>query len=423
MASLMDELQARGFVEQLSDPALGKWLEENRGTIYAGFDPTSDSLHLGHLVPIMAMAHFQRCGHRVLALVGGATGMVGDPSGRSDERNLLTAADVAANAAAVRQQMSAFLDFEGDNAAVMLDNNDWIGAMSFVEWLRDVGKFFTVNYMLAKESVKARLGAEAGISFTEFSYMTMQAYDFLHLFREYGCTIQGGGNDQWGNITAGIDLVRKATGAQVYGVTFPLIATSTGEKFGKTAGNAVWLDPDRTSPYQFYQYWVRTADDDVDRFLKLFTFLDLDEIASISDTHRRAPERREAQKRLAGEATRLVHGDAGLDAARSASEALFGGNLAGLSDRDLLDVFADAPSTQLSTGELAAGINVVDLFARTALTSSKSDARRAIKQGGAYLNNERISDSELTVNASHLLGRSILVLRKGKKNYHLVQAV
>ena len=423
MASLMDELQARGFVEQLSDPALGAWLEHNKGTVYAGFDPSNASLQAGNLVPIMAMAHFQRYGHRVLAVVGGATGMVGDPSGKSEERNLLTATDVAANAAAVREQMSAFLDFSGDNPALMLDNNDWIGPVSFVEWLRDVGKFFTVNYMLAKESVKGRIGTEAGISFTEFSYMTMQAYDFLHLYREYGCTIECGGNDQWGNITAGIDLVRKAEGAQVYGVTFPLITTSTGEKFGKSAGNAVWLDPERTSPYQFYQYWVRTSDEDVEKLLKLFTFLDLDEIARICDAHRGAPERREAQKRLAAEATRIVHGDAGVDAARRASEALFGGDLAGLTERDLKDVFADAPSTQLPAGELTRGINVADLFARTGLASSKSDARRAIQHGGAYLNNVRVSDPNLTVNASHLLSESILVLRKGKKNYHLVQAV
>jgi len=346
---------------------------------------------------------------------------VGDPSGRSEERNLLTAEMVARNAAAVKAQMSKFIDFGGDNPAVLLDNNDWIGRMSFIDWLREVGKFFTVNYMVAKESVRKRMESPQGISFTEFSYMTMQAYDFLHLYDAYGCTLQCGGNDQWGNITAGVDLIRKARSGKAYGMTFPLMSAAGGEKFGKTAGNAVWLDAARTSPYQFYQYWVRTDDADVQRYLKVFTFLGLDEIAAACRQHRAAPEGRAAQKLLAAEITRIVHGPEALTRAQRASHALFGGDLTGLEVRELREIFADVPSTCLSPQRLAGGIGLADLLAETHLAKSKGEARRAITQGGVYLNNQRVADAEAAVTPADLLGQSILVLRRGKKQYHLVQ--
>ena len=305
----LDTLEKRGLIAQSTDPALGELLAREPFTIYVGFDPTASSLHLGNLVPIMALAHFQRAGHRVIALVGGATAMVGDPSGRSDERNLLTIDQVKQNALGVREQLGRFLDFDGPNAAVMVDNYDWTAPMSFIDWLRDVGKYFTVNYMVAKESVRSRMLSESGISFTEFSYMTMQAFDFLHLHDSHGCRLQGGGSDQWGNITAGIDLIRRLRQQQAYGLTFPLITTASGAKFGKSAGNAMWLDRARTSPWDFYQYLVRQDDRDVVRFLRIYTFLPEREIAAIQQQIEQHPEEREAQQRLAYSVTALVHGE------------------------------------------------------------------------------------------------------------------
>jgi tyrosyl-tRNA synthetase len=419
--SILNDLNERGFIAATTDEALDEHLETGSRTIYIGFDPTADSLHLGHLVPIMVLAHLQRAGHKVLMVVGGATGMIGDPSGKSDERNLLTAEQIDHNVAAVREQLARFVSFEGDCPAEIVNNHDWIGPMSFIDWLREVGKFFTINYMVAKESVKQRMASEVGISYTEFSYMTLQAYDFLHLFREKGCTIQGGGNDQWGNITAGTDLIRKAQpGAKVFGVTFPLLTTSRGEKFGKTAGNAVWLDAERTSPYQLYQYWVRSEDADVEKFLKLFTFLSLDEIAAIMAEHNESPERRAAQKALAEHATRLIHGEDGLAKAVAASGALFGGDLSALGAGELKDIFADVPSTTMERSRLAEGLGVLDLFAETGLAKSKGEARKKIAQGGVYINNERISDVDATIDSAGLLADELLVLRMGKKQYHLV---
>jgi tyrosyl-tRNA synthetase len=419
--SILNDLKDRGFIAATTDEALEEHLETGSRTIYIGFDPTADSLHLGHLVPIMVLAHLQRAGHKVLMVVGGATGMIGDPSGKSDERNLLTAEQIDRNVAAVREQLARFVSFEGDCPAEIVNNFDWIGSMSFIDWLREVGKYFTINYMVAKESVKQRMAGEAGISYTEFSYMTLQAYDFLHLFREAGCTIQGGGNDQWGNITAGTDLIRKAEpGAKVFGVTFPLLTTSRGEKFGKTAGNAVWLDADRTSPYQLYQYWIRSEDADVETFLKLFTFLSMDEIAAIMAEHNEAPERRTAQKALAEHATRLIHGDGGRAKAVAASGALFGGDLSALGAGELKDIFADVPSTTMDRAALADGLGVLDLFAATGLAKSKGEARKKIAQGGVYVNNERVTDVDATIDAAGLLADELLVLRMGKKQYHLV---
>jgi tyrosyl-tRNA synthetase len=420
--SILQSLRDRGFIAAMTDEALDDHLESGSRTIYIGFDPTADSLHLGHLVPIMVLAHLQRAGHRVLMVVGGATGMIGDPSGKSDERNLLSEDQINHNVAAVRDQLARFVTFDGDTPAVMLNNHDWIGPMSFIDWLREVGKFFTINYMVAKESVKQRMASDAGISYTEFSYMTLQAYDFLHLYREFGCTIQGGGNDQWGNITAGSDLIRKTEpGAKVFGLTFPLLTTSRGEKFGKTAGNAVWLDADRTTPYQLYQYWIRSEDADVEKFLKLFTFLELDEIASIMAEHNEAPERRLGQKALAEHATRLIHGEEGLAKAVAASGALFGGDLSALGAAELVDIFADVPSSTIERSRVEAGVSVLDLFAESGLAKSKGEARRKVDQGGAYVNNDRVEDVEATIGVGDLLADELLVLRMGKKQYHLIR--
>ena len=421
MTSVVDILEQRGFIAQLSDEGVRDLLANGKTAMYNGFDPSADSLHIGNLVPIMAMAHFQRCGHRVLALVGGATGMVGDPGGKSEERNLLTPQQVKYNASRYREQIARFLDFSGDNAALMLDNHDWIGPITFIEWLRDVGKFFTVNYMMAKDSVKSRLSSEQGISFTEFSYMTMQAYDFLYLFDSHGCTLQCGGNDQWGNITAGIDLIRKARGQSAYGITFPLLETASGEKFGKTAGNAVWLDPERSSPYQFYQYWINTDDRDVERFLKLFTFLALGEIDAIRAAHADAPHKREGQRALAAEVTRMAHGPEGLAKAQKASQVLFGGEILGLTDRDLAEIFADVPATTMPRSALNDGPPLVALLAETNLCKSRGEARKTIKGGGAYINNQRISDIDRKVTPNDLASETMLVLRVGKKNHHVLR--
>ncbi len=421
---LLDDLKARGFVEAVTHDTLGEKLEAAPITLYSGYDPTADSLHLGHLVPIMLMAHFQRAGHTAIALVGGATGMVGDPSGRSEERNLITLEEVQHNVDGIKSQLARFLDFDGENPALLLNNHDWIGPMSFIDYLRDVGKFFSVGAMIAKDSVKKRMAGDSGISFTEFSYQTMQAYDFLHLFREHGCTLQCGGNDQWGNITAGTELIRKATGekSQAYGLTVPLMTTSSGQKFGKSAGNAVWLDLARTSGYQFYQYWVRAEDADVDKFLRFFTFLSLSDITAIMAEHNDAPHLRLAQKRLAEEATRMVHGQDILDRAIAASAALFGGNLDGLDEKTLLDAFAEVPAGELPAALFEGeGSPLIDVVEQSGLVKSRGDAKRALKENSVYVNNEKPADGNLT--SADLLHGSLLVLRRGKKNYMLVKVV
>jgi tyrosyl-tRNA synthetase len=420
MASVYETLEQRGFVAQCSDEALRDLLARQTFTVYAGFDPTADSLHLGHLVPIMALGHFQQAGHRVLLVVGGATGMVGDPSGRSDERNLLSPEQVAHNVRSVRRQMERFLDFSGPNAATILDNNDWISRMKFTDWLREVGKYFTLGYMLAKDSVKRRLEGEQGISYTEFSYMTMQAYDFLHLFNEYGCRLQVGGSDQWGNITAGIDLIRRLRQAPAYGITFPLVTTSAGEKFGKSAGNALWLDPARTTPWDFYQYLVRQDDRDVIRFLNLYTFLPAEQIAALERTVREEPQKREAQKVLAWEVTRLVHGKGTAQEMANAAEVVYYSEIKGISDETLAAVFADIPSTIISGAALDAGIELPTVLVQTGLASSKGEARRLLQAGGVYVNNVR-QEPEARLGRHSLASESFIVLRTGKKNYHLIR--
>ena len=421
MPSVFEKLTRRGLVMQVSSDELARKLAAETLTVYAGFDPTADSLHLGHLVPIMALAHLQRAGHRILALVGGATGMIGDPSGKSEERNLLTPKQIEKNVEGQKKQLARFLEFGGDNPAKIVNNADWIGRMSFLEWLRDVGKHFTVNYMLAKDSVKSRIGSEAGISFTEFSYMTMQAYDFLHLFDAEGCTLQCGGNDQWGNITAGIDLVRRLRAAQVFGVTCPLVTTSSGEKFGKTAGNAVWLDAERTSPYLFYQYWINVEDGDVVRYLNYFTFLEGDEIAQLAESVKNEPGKRLAQKRLAWEATLLVHGEDLAGRAKRASEVMFGGEVTGLSDDEIMEVFAEVPSVTMDVQGLDEGLPLIDAMVASGLTKSKGEARKLIQGGGANVNNRRETNVARKLTRDDLASEHVMVLRSGKKNYRLVR--
>jgi tyrosyl-tRNA synthetase len=423
MPSFLSDLRARGLLDQLSDEeALHRLLDTPGATIYIGFDPTADSLHVGSLLPILLLARLQRAGHRPIVLVGGATGMVGDPSGRSSERNLLDLETLAANVDAVRRQLSRFVSFEGPNAALLVDNAEWTAPISYLDWLRNVGKYFTVNYMIAKESVRRRLeDREQGISYTEFSYMLLQAHDFLQLFDIYGCNIQAGGSDQWGNITAGIDLVRKArAGAEVYGFTHPLLATASGEKFGKSAGNAVWLDARRTSPYQFYQFWVRAEDADVERYLKLFTFDSVESIDAAVAAHRAHPEAREAQKLLAARMTQIVHGEEGLAEALRASEALFGKEISGLSDADLAAIFDGVPSTSLERAALSNGLRISQALVSSGACASKGEAARLIQGGGVYLNNVRVAaDGPLT--EASLASASMLVFRTGKKSYFLVR--
>ena len=414
------ELEARGLVEQVTHrEELEKLLEDECVTIYCGFDPTAESLHIGNLFPVMMLAHLQRFGHRPITVVGGATGMIGDPSGKDAERQLLTTDQVERNCGTIRDQLSGYLRFDDGDGAVMLNNHDWIAPFSFIDWLREVGKFFTINQMIAKESVKRRLdNREQGITFTEFSYQMLQGYDFMHLRRERGCKVQVGGNDQWGNITAGCDLTHKMLGERVYAITCPLMTTSSGEKFGKSAGNAVWLDPALTSPYEFYQYWIQCEDADVPRWLKVFTFLSLEEIDAVTTEHAEAPHRRIGQKKLAEEVTRIVHGEAGLDSALRATNVLFGGEIDGFSDAELRAIFSDVPSSERPRSDLDGGIPIIDLLAET-VCSSKGEARRLVKQGGANLNNRRVGD-DVVVTASDLASESSLVLRSGKKKYFVV---
>jgi len=418
-----EEFQWRGLVYDATE-GLEELLARERVTLYIGFDPTAPSLHVGSLLQILLLARMQRLGHKPIALVGGGTGMIGDPSGKTHERRLLTRGDVEANVAGIRRQLEPFLDFEqGKNRALLVDNADWLASMSLIDFLRDVGKHFTVNYMQAKESVKRRLEAEEGISFTEFSYMLLQAYDFLELHERHGCKLQMGGSDQWGNITAGAELVRKVRGERAHGLVVPLVTTASGVKFGKTEAGTIWLDGKLTSPYRFYQFWLNTADQDVVGYLKSFTFLgrgEIDEIAAELEAH---PERREAQKRLAREVTAMVHGEDACDRAVRSTEILFGGEIADLSAEEVVEVFGEVPSSRIDADELAGdGMAFVELLAESGLVPSKGAARRLVRDGGAYLNNRRVGDERFRVTTGDLLDGSALVLRKGQKKYHLVTA-
>jgi tyrosyl-tRNA synthetase len=393
-------------------------------TAYIGFDPSAASLHVGNLLPVMALVHAQRAGHHPIAVVGGGTGLIGDPSGKTAERRLLTAEEGFANAEGIRAQLEHYLDFEvRSNPARLRNNLDWLGALPMVDFLRDTGKHFSVNAMLRKESVRRRLeDEETGISYTEFSYLLLQAYDFLELRRREGCTVQLGGSDQWGNITAGIDLIRRILGEAAYGVTMPLVTTSAGIKFGKTEAGAVWLDGRLTSPFRFYQFWLNTDDGDVVRYLRFFTLLGRAEIDALADALSEHPERRDAQRALAEDVTRRAHGEEGLQRALLATEALFGGDLEGLSAAEVADVFAEVPSSELLRSELEGeGKSLVEILAETGVVSSRGEARRAIQGGGIYLNGRRVAEVEYRVKLDDTLEGRFLVLRKGKKSYHLVR--
>jgi len=401
--NVYDIFEERGFIEQCSDADRVKEMLESPLTCYIGFDPTSDSFHCGSLVPIMALAHMQRGGHRVIALVGGGTAMIGDPSGKSELRQLMTPEKIEANAEGLNKQLAHFMDFSGDRA-LMLNNAEWLMPLNFIEFLRDIGRHFSVNKMLTAESYRMRL--ETGLNFIEFNYMLLQAYDFLHLYREYGCTIQMGGNDQWGNILAGTDLVRRVEGGDAEALTFPLLATASGSKMGKTERGAIWLDPQRTSPYDYYQYWINTDDRDVGRFLALFTFLPMDEVRRLSSLE--GAELREAKEVLATECTAILHGENAAAEAKEASKALFAGG--GKPSGEAI------PTVEFSIVKLREGIPAFVLFTESGLTKSRGEARRLVQQGGAYVNGRRIEQFDENITADDIEDGCVL-LRAGKKKY------
>ncbi len=421
--NLFEELRWRGMIHSMAE-GVEEVLAREKVTAYIGFDPTADSLHIGSLLPIMVLVHLQRHGHTPIALAGGGTGMIGDPSFKAKERQLLSEEQLARNLEGIKAQLAHFLAFEGvPNPARLVNNADWLCKLNLIEFLRDTGKYFTVNYMTAKDSVKTRLDSEEGLSFTEFSYMLLQAYDFLRLYQDYGCTFQMGGSDQWGNITAGTELIRRAIDGKAYALTVPLITTSSGVKFGKTEAGTVWLDARRTSPFRFYQYWLNTSDEDVVPYLKYFTLLDRDEIAALERAVAAEPHLRAAQRRLAEEVTRAVHGEAGLQNAQQATEVLFGErDLAGLSADDLLDIFAEVPSSAVPASDLQEeGLSLVDLIADCKLERSKKQARTLIEGGGLYLNAARVDDVEQRITLDDAIEGRVIVLRKGKKRYHLAR--
>ena len=420
-SQLLEELRWRGFLEAATSEDLDAYLAEARRTLYVGFDPSADSLHLGNLIPVMALAHTQRCGHRPLVLVGGGTGMIGDPSGKTSERTLLTKEQTERNAIAIRAQLKLFFDLSSDEKALMLNNAEWLGRLNLIEFLRDIGKHFSVNEMIKRDSVRIRLEErDQGISYTEFSYMLLQAYDFFHLCRHYECTIQMGGSDQWGNILSGRELIRRVLGMRSEGITFRLLATSAGKKFGKTEEGAVWLDPKRTSPYQMYQYWLQTSDADVIRYLRLFTFLGPDRIEELAQGVATRPEQREAQQVLAAESTAIIHGPVIGRAVAAASRILFSQSDEIPGAETVAQLAREVPVTQLARRELDAGVALVDLLVRTGLGDSKGAARKLMEGGGVYINNRRQTNVRKTVSAADLEWPGAILLRAGKRNYHLV---
>lgn len=420
---LLAELSWRGLIHQCTDQAgLSEILSKEPQTVYIGFDPTASSLHVGSMMQLMMLRRFQQAGHRPIALVGGATGMIGDPSGKSEERNLLSADQLQANVDGVARQMRQFLDFEGEHAAVLLNNFDWMRGYSYLDFLREVGKSFPVGAMLGKESVRARLESEAGLSYTEFSYMLLQAFDFVQLCKTHGCRIQAGGSDQWGNITAGIDLARRMLGEQVFGITAPLLTTSDGRKMGKTESGAIWLDAERTSPYQFYQYWRNVEDSDVMRCIAYLTEIDREEYQELANATQDDPGRRIAQNRLAEWMTEFVHGTEGLSTAMRASKILFGGEIGTQTDESLGEIFADVPSSEVERAVLdGEGYWIVEALQTAGLVGSGGEARRAIKDGGVYLNNQRVSDDQYRLSSSDLASETVMIFRKGKRNYSLLR--
>ncbi len=424
--NVFEELQWRGLLNDCTDaPELNKRLAAGPITLYCGFDPTAASLHVGNLVPLLCLRRFQLFGHHAIAVAGGATGSIGDPSGRSSERQLLTAEVLDANIASQKEQLRRWLDFDHPvNPALLVDNASWTAPVGFLDFLRDIGKHFSVNVMVGKESVRARMeDRESGISYTEFSYMLLQAFDFYHLCRQHNCELQIGGSDQWGNITAGIDLTRKKLGRHVFGLTLPLITNAAGEKVGKSLGGAVWIDSRKTSVYRFYQYWINTDDRDVIRFMKYFTFLSRDEIEASEKKHAENPAAREAHRALARAMTDLVHGEAATKEAIHASEILFGGGLEGISEATFGEIVGEVPSKDLEKAKLDGdGIPLVELLVHSGLCPSKGQGRKDVEGGGIYVNNERETNPQRTLSASRLLFGKHLLLRKGKRNYVVVTA-
>ena len=443
---LLDELQWRGLIHQCTDrEGLAQLLASGPQSVYIGFDPTADSLHAGSMMQLMLLRRFQSAGHRPIALVGGATGMIGDPSGKSKERNLLDAEQLQKNVDGVAAQMRRFLDFDGDadkdtparnndtpasnndtpassNAATLVNNYDWMRSYGYIEFLRDVGKAFPVGGMMAKESVRSRINSEAGLSYTEFSYMLLQAYDFVRLHDDHGCRIQAGGSDQWGNITAGIDLGRRLRSASLFGLTAPLLTTADGRKMGKTEQGAIWLDPARTSPYEFHQYWRNVADADVMRCIAFLTEIPRRRYDELHRSVQEDPAGRLAQTELADWMTRFVHGERGLASATTAAKKLFSGDLSGATDESLAEMFADVPTASLPMSSLQAdGLWVVQAMVAAGLAKSNGEARRTIKEGGLYVDNARVGDDKMTLSPSHLTSETVMVLRRGKKKYALLK--
>ncbi len=422
----IEELQWRGMLHSKTEGVEELFENNNMVTAYVGIDPTADSLHIGHLVSIMMLKHFQRFGHKPLLVVGGATGMIGDPSGKSEERNLLDIDTIRKNQEAIKKQLAKFLDFDKNksNGAEILNNYDWIGKFSFIDFIRDIGKHITVNYMLAKDSVKKRIGQDgkSGMSFTEFSYQLVQATDFWHLYKTHNCKLQLGGSDQWGNITTGIELIRRKEGGVAHGITCPLITRSDGKKFGKTETGNVWLDPEKTSPYKFYQFWLNVSDEDAEKYIKIFTVLPKEEIDAIIEEHRQVPERRLLQKTLAKEITTMVHSEDDYKAAVEASQILFSKQplkeLQNIDEKTFLEVFEGVPQFKISKADL--GKDVVNFLADTGIMLSKGETRRLIKNNGISINKEKVKSIDQVINESHLLNGKYILAQKGKKNYYLV---
>ncbi|WP_075527336.1 tyrosine--tRNA ligase [Sporosarcina ureilytica] len=417
--SLMEDLKWRGLLYQQTDEeGLTKVVNDEKISLYCGVDPTADSMHIGHIVPLLTLRRFQNHGHRPILLVGGATGMIGDPSGRSEERQLQTTEQIAKNVEGITKQMQRIFDFETENGALMVNNNDWIGGMTTIEFLRDYGKLLGVNYMLAKDNVASRL--DSGISFTEFSYMLIQGIDFNHLYTNYGCRVQIGGSDQWGNITTGLEVIRKVQEddeAKAFGITIPLVTKADGTKFGKTAGGAVWLDAEKTSPYEFYQFWVNTADADVIKYLKIFTFLERAEIEALEVSVQEEAHLRKAQRTLAEEMTRLIHGQGALDQAIRISQALFSGDLKALSVDEMRDAFKDVPSAEMPKEDK----NIVDFIVEAGISSSKRQGREDVNNGAISINGERIKDTQYTITGEDRLEDQFTIVRRGRRNYTMVK--
>lgn len=425
--NFVEELKWRGMIHDIM-PGTEEQLAKEQTTAYVGIDPTADSLHVGHLVSVMMMKHLQMAGHKPIFIIGGATGMIGDPSGKSQERNLLDEDTIRRNMEGIHAQLSRFIDFNSSasNAAIMLNNYDWMKEFSFLDFIRDIGKHITVNYMMSKDSVKRRLTGEYadGMSFTEFTYQLVQGYDFLYLRKNYNCLLQMGGSDQWGNITTGGELIRRKEGVEAYGLTWPLMTKSDGKKFGKTESGNIWLDPKRTSPYKFYQFWLNSTDEDAARYIKIFTILPPAEIDALIAEHIEAPHLRKLQKTLAKEITCLIHGEENYETALEASQILFGNatseTLKKIDEDTFLSVFEGVPQYEISAADLKAGITIVDFLAdKTAIMSSKGEARRALKGNGISINKEKVNE-ETVVDESHLIDGKYILAQSGKKNYFLV---